>query len=123
MTDIREDLHRALDMILRIKATYKCRDEELKNFDLIRTLLCDRIAEENAIEEWRKRNDEQVGSRTVEEKKAMTTIITIVTDTVTDAGRVEDAAYCSSTLSGDDVKRIDDFIRETIRESAERSRS
>jgi hypothetical protein len=58
MTDIREDLHRALDMILKIKATYKCRDEELKNFDLIRTLLCDRIAEENAIEEWRKRNDE-----------------------------------------------------------------
>lgn len=58
MTDIREDLHRALDMILKIKATYKCRDEELKIFDLIRTLLCDRIAEENAIEEWRKRNDE-----------------------------------------------------------------
>lgn len=58
MTDIRDDLHRALDLILQIKSTYKCSDEELKNFDLIRTLLCDRIAEENAIEEWRKRNDE-----------------------------------------------------------------
>lgn len=57
MTDIREDLHRALDMILKIKTIYKCSDEELKNFDLIRTLLCDRIAEENAIEEWRKRNE------------------------------------------------------------------
>lgn len=57
MTDIREDLHRALDMILKIKAIYKCRDEELKNLDLIRTVLCDRIAEENSIEEWRKRND------------------------------------------------------------------
>lgn len=56
MTDIREDLHRALDMILKIKATYKCRDEELKNFDLIRMVLCDRIAEENSMEEWRKRN-------------------------------------------------------------------
>lgn len=56
MTDIREDLHRALDMILQIKTIYKCRDEELKNLDLIRTVLCDRIAEENSIEEWRKRN-------------------------------------------------------------------
>lgn len=54
--DIREDLHRALDMILKIKTIYKCRDEELKNLDLIRTVLCDRIAEENSIEEWRKRN-------------------------------------------------------------------
>lgn len=57
MTDIREDLHRALDMILQIKTIYKCRDEELKNLDLICTVLCDRIAEENSIEEWRKRND------------------------------------------------------------------
>lgn len=56
MTDIREDLHRALDMILQIKTNYHPTAEELKNLDLIRTLLCDRIAEENAIEEWRKRN-------------------------------------------------------------------
>lgn len=55
--DIREDLHRALDMILKIKTIYKCSDEELKNFDLIRMVLCDRIAEENSMEEWRKRND------------------------------------------------------------------
>lgn len=53
----------------------------------------------------------------------MTTIITIVTDTVTGAGSVEDNAWCSCTLSGDDVKKIEAFIRETIRESAERSRS
>lgn len=57
MTDIREDLHRALDMILQIKSIYKCSDEELKNFDLIRTVLCDRIAEENSMEEWRNRYD------------------------------------------------------------------
>lgn len=56
MTDIREDLHRALDMILQIKSIYKCSDEELKNFDLICTLLCGRIDDENDIEEWRKRN-------------------------------------------------------------------
>lgn len=57
MTDIREDLHRALDMILQIKTSYHPTEEELKNFDLICTLLCDRIAEENSIEEWRNRND------------------------------------------------------------------
>jgi hypothetical protein len=57
MTDIRDDLHRALDLILQIKSTYKCSEEELKNFDLIRTVLCDRIAEENSMEEWRNRNE------------------------------------------------------------------
>ena len=56
MTDIREDLNRALDMISKIKALYKCSDEELKNFDLICTLLCSRIDDENDVEEWRKRN-------------------------------------------------------------------
>lgn len=45
------------------------------------------------------------------------TIITIVTDTVTEKGRVEDAAYCSSALSGKDVEEIDDFIKYMIGQS------
>lgn len=50
----------------------------------------------------------------------MTTIITVVTDTVTDAGRVQDKAYCTSFLSGEDVEKIKALIEEVIRQNDER---
>lgn len=50
----------------------------------------------------------------------MTTIITIVTDTVTVAGRVQDKGYCSNMLSGDDVEKIEAFIEEVIQQIEER---
>lgn len=50
----------------------------------------------------------------------MTTIITVVTDTVTDAGCVQDKGYFSNTLSGEDVEKIKAFIDEVIRQSDER---
>lgn len=46
----------------------------------------------------------------------MMTIITVVTN----ADRVQDKAYCTSFLSGDDVKKIGAFIEEVLRQSEER---
>lgn len=50
----------------------------------------------------------------------MTTIITIMTDTATDKGPVQDRGYYSGTLSGEDVEKIIDFIEEMIRQNDER---
>lgn len=56
MIELRTDLHRALDLVLKLRKETETTAEEERLFDLIRAVLCDRIADENTIEDWRKRN-------------------------------------------------------------------